>query len=117
YREYYLEHMWDRAQYYDQLAEKTLGRQIPHTVLIHFNLLNALFLNDLIELFKRKGWEWIDAEKAFADPVFSKNPNIVPAGQSIVWALAKEKGTIPMSQRYPAEDGDIEMAKIKKAGL
>ena len=117
YRQYYLEHMWDRAQYYDQLAQKTAGRRVPHTILIHFNLLNALFLNDLIEMFKSKGWEWIDAEKAFADPVFSKKPNIVPAGQSIVWALAKENGTIPMSQRYPAEDGDIEMARIKKAGL
>ena len=117
YREYYLEHMWDRAQYYDQLAQKMAGRRVPHTILIHFNLLNALFLNDLIEMFKSKGWEWIDAEKAFADPVFSKKPNIVPAGQSIVWALAKENGTIPMSQRYPAEDGDIEMARIKKAGL
>src|SRR4030095_16683127 len=29
YRKYYLEHMWDRAQYYDQLALKTLGRSVP----------------------------------------------------------------------------------------
>ena len=107
----------NRAQYYDQLAQKVAGRPVPHTVLIHFNLLNALFLNDLIQMFKSKGWEWIDAEKALADPVFSKKPNILPAGQSIVWALAKENGTIPMSQRYPAEDGDVELARIKKAGL
>lgn len=117
YREYYLEHMWDRAQYYDQLAHKVAGRPVAHTILIHFNLLNALFLNDLIQMFKSKGWEWIDADEAFADPVFSKKPNILPAGQSIVWALAKENGTIPMSQRYPAEDGDVELARIKKAGL
>ena len=117
YREYYLEHMWDRAQYYDQLAQKTLGRSVPHTILTHFTLLNGLFLDDLIGMFKSKGWEWIDAEKALSDPVFSKRPNILPAGQSIVWALAKENGTIPMSQRYPAEDGDIELARIKKAGL
>ena len=117
YREYYLEHMWDRAQYYDQLAQKVAGRPVPHTILIHFNLLNALFLDDLIQMFKSKGWEWIDAEKAFADPVFSKKPNILPAGQSIVWALAKENGTIPMSQRYPAEEGDIQLARMKKAGL
>ena len=117
YRDYYLEHMWDRAQYYDQLAQKVAGRPVPHTILIHFNLLNALFLDDLIQMFKSKDWEWIDAEKALADPIFSKKPNILPAGQSIVWALAKENGTIPMSQRYPAEDGDVELARIKKAGL
>jgi peptidoglycan/xylan/chitin deacetylase (PgdA/CDA1 family) len=118
YREYYLEHMWDRAQYYDQLAQKVTGRPVPHTILIHFNLLNALFLNDLIQMFKSKGWQWIDAEKALADPVFSKKPNILPAGQSIVWALAKENGTIPLSQSHPpAEDGDIQLARMKKAGL
>ena len=117
YRDYYLEHMWDRAQYYDSLAGRVAGRPVPHTILTHFNLLNALFLNDLIEMFKSKGWEWIDAEAAFADPIFSKLPKIIPAGESIVWALAKENGKIPMSQRYPAEDGESEMARIKKAGL
>ena len=117
YRDYYLEHMWDRAQYYEALSQKALGRSVAHTILTHFNLLNGLFLNDLIQMFKDKGWKWIDAEKAFADPVFSKRPNVLPAGQSIVWAVAKENGTIPMSQRFPAEDGEIELARIKKAGL
>lgn len=117
YRDFYLEHMWDRAQYYDSLAQRVAGRAVPHTILTHFSLLNALFLNDLIEMFKGKGWEWIDAEKAFSDPVFSKLPNVIPAGQSIVWALAKENGIIPQAQRFPAEDGEIEMARIKKLGL
>jgi hypothetical protein len=117
YQTYYLDHMWDRAQYYEALSQKTLGRSVSHTILTHFSLLNALFLDDLIQMFKRKGWEWIDAEKAFADPVFSRRPNVLPAGQSIVWAVAKENGTIPMDQKFPAEDGEIEMARIKKAGL
>lgn len=117
YRDFYLEHMWDRAQYYDSLAQRVVGRPVQHTILTHFNLLNGLFLNDLIEMFKSKGWEWIDAEKAFSDPVFSKRPKIVPAGESIVWAMAKENGTIAKSLRYPAEDGESEMARLKKLGL
>jgi peptidoglycan/xylan/chitin deacetylase (PgdA/CDA1 family) len=117
YQNYYLDHMWDRARYYEALSQKTLGRSVSHTILTHFNLLNALFLDDLIQMFKSKGWEWIDAEKAFTDQVFSRRPNVLPAGQSIVWAVAKENGTIPMDQKYPAEDGEIEMARIKKAGL
>jgi peptidoglycan/xylan/chitin deacetylase (PgdA/CDA1 family) len=117
YRDYYLEHMWDRAQYYDALARRVTGRAVAHTLLTHFNLLNALFLNDVIEMFKSKGWQWIDAEKAFTDPIFTKLPNIIPAGESIVWALAKENGAIAKSLKYPAEDGEIEMAKMKKLGL
>jgi hypothetical protein len=36
--------MWTRAEYYDALAQKTLGYQVKHTLLMHFNLLNGLFL-------------------------------------------------------------------------
>ncbi|HEX5601071.1 MAG TPA: polysaccharide deacetylase family protein [Pyrinomonadaceae bacterium] len=117
YRDYYMEHMWTRAEYYDSLAKKVLDRPVKHTVLVHFNLLNGLFLGDLIEMFKSKGWQPIDAEDAFTDPVFSAKPKVLPAGESIVWSLAKEKGTIPMSLRYPAEDGEIEKVRMEKLGL
>ena len=117
YRDYYLEHMWERAAYYDALAQRVLGRPVKHTVLVHFNLLNGLFLGDLIEMFKSKGWQPIDAEEAFADPVFSAMPKIVPAGNSIVWSLAKEKGTIAKSLRFPAEDSQYENARMDKLKL
>jgi len=117
YRDYYLAHMWDRAQYYDALAVRVLGRSVKHTFLVHFNLLNGLFLNDLIVFFKDKGWKFIDASDAFADPIFSAKPNVLPAGESIVWSLAKEKGVLPKAQRYPAEDGDIVAENMKKLGL
>ena len=117
YRDFYMEHMWERAEYYDTLAQRVLGRPVKHTVLVHFNLLNGLFMGDLIALFKSKGWQPIDAEEAFTDSVFSATPNILPAGESIVWSLAKEKGTIPKSLRYPAEDGEYENARMNKLGL
>jgi hypothetical protein len=109
--------MWDRAQYYDALARTTVGRSVKHTLLMHFNLLNALFLGDLIEMFKRKGWRLIDAEEAFTDPVFASQPKVLPAGESIVWSLAKESGKIDKNLRYPAEDGEYETAKMDKLGL
>jgi len=117
YRDFYMEHMWTRAEYYDSLAQRVLGRPVKHTVLVHFNLLNGLFLNDLIAMFKSKGWQPIDAQEAFADPVFSAMPKVVPAGESIVWSLGKEKGTIAKSLRYPAEDAQYENARMDKLGL
>jgi hypothetical protein len=117
YRDYYLEHMASRAEYYDDLAQMTLGHSVKHTVLVHFNLLNGLFLNDVIQMLKTKGWQAIDAEDAFKDPVFAAQPKILPAGESIVWALAKEKGTIAQSLRYPAEDAEYEKARMDKLGL
>jgi peptidoglycan-N-acetylglucosamine deacetylase len=117
YRDFYLEHMWARAEYYDALAHRVLNRPVKHTVLMHFNLLNGLFLGDLIAMFKAKGWQPIDAEEAFTDAVFSARPNVLPAGESIVWSLAKENGTIAKSLRYPAEDGDYENARMDKLKL
>ena len=117
YRDFYLEHMWARSEYYDSLGQRVLNRPVKHTVLIHFNLLNGLFLGDLLDMYKAKGWQLIDAEEAFTDPVFAAQPKVLPAGESIVWSLAKENGTIAKSLRYPAEDSEYEKARMNKLGL
>jgi peptidoglycan-N-acetylglucosamine deacetylase len=117
YRDFYLRHMWERATYYDDLARKVLGRSVKHTILMHYNLLNALFLGDLLDMFKSKGWRLIDAQEAFKDPVFQAAPKIVPAGESLVWALAKETGKFDNLLRYPGEDSEYEKAKMDKLGL
>jgi len=117
YRDFYLEHMWARAEYYDSLATRVAGRPVKHTILVHFNLLNGLFLNDMIEMLKGKGWQPIDAEEAFTDSVFLAQPKVVPAGESIIWSIAKEKGTIAKTLRYPAEDAMYENKRMNKLGL
>ena len=117
YRDFYLEHMWARAEYYDSLARRVAGRPVKHTILVHFNLLNGLFLNDVIEMLKGKGWQPIDAEEAFTDSVFLAQPKVLPAGESIIWSLAKENGTIAKTLRYPAEDGMYENKRMDKLGL
>ncbi len=117
YRDFYLNHMWARARYYDDLGRKVTGRSVKHTVLTHFNLLNGLFLGDLMEMFKSKGWQLIDAKEAFTDPVFAAQPKILPAGESIIWSMAKASGTIKKELRYPAEDGDYEKAEMDKLKL
>lgn len=117
YRDFYLGHMWARAEYYDSLARRVAGRPVKHTILTHFNLLNGLFLDDVLKMFKAKGWEPIDAEEAFTDSVFLAQPKVVPAGESIIWSLAKEKGTIAKTLRYPAEDSVYENKRMDKLGL
>ena len=117
YKDYYLNHLWDRASYYDGLSRKALGRSVKHTLLIHHNVLNELFLGDALGMFQSKGWRLINAQDAFTDSVFSAEPNILPAGESIIWALAKESGKFNDVLRYPGEDGDYEKPKMDKLGL
>jgi peptidoglycan-N-acetylglucosamine deacetylase len=73
-------------------------------LLLHHSGLNALFLGDLIAMFRRNGWRPVDAEYAYKDPIYDRQPKILPAGESLVWALAKETGMFEKELRYPGED-------------
>jgi hypothetical protein len=117
YRQYYLQHLWDRATFYDALAKQVFGRPIKHTLLIHHSLLNALFLADVMQMFQQKGWTLISASEAFQDPVFKLEPKTLPAGESIVWASAKLTGRFESKLRYPAEDEIYEKDAMDKLGL
>jgi peptidoglycan/xylan/chitin deacetylase (PgdA/CDA1 family) len=112
YRNFFLDHIWERAQFYDSLSQRVLGRPVRHTLLLHHNLLNALYLNDLIEMFLAKGWNPVDAEWAYRDPVYDRQPQILPAGEGLIWALAKESGKFEKELRYPAEDDVYENPKM-----
>ena len=94
-----------------------LGRGVSHTLLIHYNLINALFLKDLLAMFRSKGWGIIDAEEAFMDTVFDRQPDIAPAGESLIWALAKETGKFDVRLRYPGEDDTYEKPLLDRLGL
>ncbi|HEV2690952.1 MAG TPA: polysaccharide deacetylase family protein [Bryobacteraceae bacterium] len=117
YRDAYLAHIWDRAMYYDGLARNVLGHAVPHTLLIHYNLLNVLFLGDLLDMFVTKGWQLVSAQAAFQDPVFTRQPDIVPAGESLIWALAKADPRFAAKLRYPGEDDVYEKPKLDRLGL
>ncbi len=117
FRDFYVAHLYDRACYYDALAVSLTGRQINHVILLHHNLSSALFLDDLIQHFKQKGWEVMDADKAYKDPIYQSITNNIPAGESFIWALAKQSGKYESVLRYPAEDGDYEQAKMDQLGL
>ncbi len=112
YKDYYLAHLLERANYYNGLAIELTGREISHTLLLHHSLLNALYLDDVINMFEKNGWDVIDASEAYKDSVYTLEPDIVPAGESIIWALAKESGKYNATLRYPAEDGTYEEKKL-----
>ena len=117
YRAFYIQHLLDRARYYETLSYQLHGRHISHTLLLHHNLSSALFLKDLIQAFKSAGWEVTDADKAFQDAVFQQVPLNVPAGESLIWAQAKASGKFETQLRYPAEDSRYEAPKMEALGL
>ncbi len=117
FRQPYLDHLWERAQFYDGLSRRVLGRSVPHTLLIHYNLLNSLFLEDVLGMFIQRGWRIAGAGETFQDAVFQRSPNSMPSGQSLLWALAKESGKFDSELRYPGEDDVYEKPKLDRLGL
>jgi hypothetical protein len=117
YRSFYLEHLYNRATFYEDLAVQLTGRHIHHTMLLHHNLTSALFLGDLIKMFREKGWTITNAEDAYKDEIFRSEPRYIPAGESLIWALAKDTGKYDTILRYPGEDGDYEKDRMDKLGL
>lgn len=117
FRDYYKKHLLNRALFYDSLAYELTNRRVNHVILLHHNLAAALFLDDLIKHFVDNGWEVMDADKAYKDKIYNEVPNNIPAGESLIWALAKKSGKFKKVLRYPAEDGDYEKPFMDKLGL
>lgn len=112
FRQFYIYHIKERSHYYDSLATELTGRKIKHVLLLHYNLLNSLFLKDLIEELKKDNFIMVNTPEAYEDSIYNVYPSIVPAGESIVWAIAKESGRYENVLRYPGEDSPYEEAKL-----
>ena len=115
FKKFYLDHMFERASYYEKLSYEMNGRHIKHNLLLHHNLAAALFLDDLIVMFKSKGWNVISAKEAFEDPIYLTKTR--HAGESLIWAMAKDSGKYEQLLRYPAEDSRYEEKRMNELGL
>jgi peptidoglycan/xylan/chitin deacetylase (PgdA/CDA1 family) len=114
-RRAYVRHLLDRAAYYDSLARAVIGRSPSHVLRLHTNALNAAALPEVIEAFRNRGWHFVAARTAFEDPLYAMQPMTLPAGESIIWALARERGVDGL--RHPPEDAAYERPLLQRQGL
>ena len=73
-RDFYVARHVEAAEFYDDLARRTIGRSPAHVMLLHETDLAALFVRDLVEALRGEGWEIVTADEAFADPVYREAP-------------------------------------------
>lgn len=114
----YLAHVKQRALAYRELSQKLQGRDISQVLLLHHNLLNALWLDDVLTQFEEMGWRIITPAEAFSDPVYKLEPVRKAAGQSLLLSLGRTLGLglTPGGERL-VDDGDYEIAELAKKGL
>jgi peptidoglycan-N-acetylglucosamine deacetylase len=115
-KKFYLEHIWNSIQFYDNIGRHVLGRSPKHVLLLHENDLAALFLGDLIQFLKDKGWKIVSPEEAYADPIAKEIPDVLFNGQGRVGAIGFAKGLQPAALIQQSEDEkylDQLMAEVK----
>jgi peptidoglycan/xylan/chitin deacetylase (PgdA/CDA1 family) len=114
----YLSHLRQRALAYRTLAMQVQGRDIPQVILLHHNLLNALWLDDALAMFREMGWTFTTPAEAFRDPVYQLMPDRPVAGQSLLVSMARSLGVDKFEGwSRLMDDGDAEIEALGKLGL
>jgi len=116
-RRVYLAHLRQRAEAYRALALRLFGREVPQVLLLHHNLLNALFLDDALGLFEGMGWKIVPPETAYADPVYGFQPERQVPGQSLLISIARSLGVKPADYERILDDADHEIAELDRLGV
>lgn len=81
------------AEYYDLLAVKHLGRSVSHVMLLHEMDTTAMFVGDLADEFRRRGWEVISPEQAYQDEIAHyQTQTVLPYNPGRLGEIAKDSG-------------------------
>lgn len=99
YRRYYVKAVITLAEHFQNLAERVGYSDIPHSMLMHHNILNALFLDDVLLALKEQGWSLVDAKETFEHPLYKLEPETPARSRSVLSIIAQEQGI--MDTGYP----------------
>lgn len=93
--EAYIKYMTEKMLFYEESSVKLFGRNIAQTLLIHANLLNAHYLDDLAQVYQEHGYFFISQTDVLKDPAY-ENPFTRYGDWGISWidrwALTKGVG-------------------------
>jgi peptidoglycan/xylan/chitin deacetylase (PgdA/CDA1 family) len=68
-KKFYVSVLIDGVEYYDQMAVRLLERSPKHVILLHETDINALFIGDLAQELKNRGWKIISPKAAYEDKI------------------------------------------------
>jgi peptidoglycan/xylan/chitin deacetylase (PgdA/CDA1 family) len=80
----YVAYMERVFAYYERQTMAIVGRDMPHVLLIHANLLNADRFGELARMIRARGYAFVRLEEALADSVYRSADTYVGAG-GISW--------------------------------
>jgi len=80
----YIKYMESKLRYYEGQSEKLFGRNIRQILLIHANSLNSDFMGELLGMFEKNGYTFVDLETALQDEAYKSEDRYYKNG-GISW--------------------------------
>ncbi|MGE3465789.1 MAG: polysaccharide deacetylase family protein [Pyrinomonadaceae bacterium] len=80
----YVPYMESKLAYWERQSAKLFGREISQTLLIHANFINSDYLDDLIRMFRHRGYKIVDLETALKDEAYRLPDTFIGRG-GISW--------------------------------
>lgn len=110
----YVPYMEKYFEFYERQSSTLLGYEIKQILLVHANMLNADYFEEMIAMMKKRGYRFISLEEALSDKAYKLEDKF--AGRPGIswlqrWALTqKHKATIDDFKLEPVLPGFIEEA-------
>lgn len=89
-REAYLDYTLAATEFAERVAPQIFGRDIPQTLLIHANDINADCLDEMLKRFEARGYRFITLDEAMNDPAYqTKDTEVAKFGPTWLWRWMK----------------------------
>jgi peptidoglycan/xylan/chitin deacetylase (PgdA/CDA1 family) len=81
------------TEFAEQTSPKIFGRDIPQTILLHANDINADTLDEILHRLEDRGYRFVTLEYAMTDPAYQTEDVLVTkSGPTWLWRWMKSKG-------------------------
>jgi peptidoglycan/xylan/chitin deacetylase (PgdA/CDA1 family) len=92
-RDAYLDFTIGATEFAERISPQVFGREIPQTLLIHSNTLNADTLDEMLQRFAARGYKFVSLDSVMADPAYqTKDTFVTKSGPTWLWRWMKSKG-------------------------
>jgi peptidoglycan/xylan/chitin deacetylase (PgdA/CDA1 family) len=92
-RREYVPYMESVIEFFERRSVEVAGREFPQVLLIHANALNADLMPELLDMFRRRGYDFVPLDTALADAAYRLPEAYVgPGGFSWIHRWSKTRG-------------------------
>lgn len=82
----YLDFVIDATAFAERISPQIFGRDIPQTILLHANDINADSLDELLDRLEKRGYRFVTLDSAMADPAYqTRDTFVTKSGPTWLW--------------------------------